>query len=98
MISLELSREGYLGVELRGQHRHIARELNRYPYHEEGAAIALERPRPGFWIAAVYVDPVTPEDGVHQWEHVSMYLRHLLRMPARRLALSASELSSRYHC
>ena len=78
---------GYLGVELRGEHRHIARELNRYPYHEDGAAIILERPRPGFWIAAVYVDPTTPEQGAHQWAAVSKYFHHLLRLSARRLAL-----------
>lgn len=89
---------GYLGVELQGQHRHIARELNRYRYQEAEASIALERPRPGFWIAAAYVDPATPESGQKAWRRVATYFRHLLHMPMRRLAISAPQLGSRVHC
>lgn len=77
---------GYLGIGLGPDFRHVARELNRYPYRETGASITLERPRPGFWIAAAYVDPQSPEDVQRLWRNVTSHLKRLTHMPVRRLA------------
>jgi len=80
---------GYLGVELRREHRHIARELSRSPYQENAATIGLERPAEGVWIAAVYVDPLNPEHGASTWKKAGGYLRRLVHLPERHMVVSA---------
>ena len=78
---------GYLGVELHPIHRHVARELNRHPYAEAQAVVSLSLRRPGSWIAAAYVDAVSPEQVGRLWDDVSKYLLRIVRAPARHLAI-----------